>query len=152
MLKSKPIPPEARQVEGVKQKLKEHGSQGVTNPSRFKIETQDPKEPSEPPHQLPIKLARQKTIDPAKYLARSAELVRHDLLIPRSKCSDHNSAIWDKSVSAMTNKKGSRASLQLSPGKSRRSPLTPVTPLPSPAMMNRRSLLICPISGNSAKI
>jgi hypothetical protein len=132
--------------------LKKHASQRVINPSRFKIEKQDPKKPSEPTLRLPIKLNRQKNMDPAEYLVQTAELIRQDTPTSRSKCSDNNSAIRDKSVFAVKNKKGSRASLQLRPGKNRRSPLTSVSPLSRPATMNQRSCPICPISRNSAKV
>jgi hypothetical protein len=127
MPKSKHILPKARQAEDLKLKLEKSASQGVTSPNTFKNGTQDPKKPSEPTLQLPIKLTRNKNIDPDKHLARKAELVREDTPTSRSKCSDNNSVIRDKSVSVVTNKKGSRASPQPSLSKSRRSPFTPVS-------------------------
>jgi hypothetical protein len=152
MLKSKHILPKARQAGDFKLKLKKSASQGVTSPSTFINGTQDPKKPSEPTLQLPIKLARHKNKDPDKHLARSAELVREDTPTSRSKFSDNNSVIRDKSVSAVTNKKGSMASPQPSLGKSRRSLLTPTSPQFRPAMMNRESLSESLVSGNSSKI
>jgi hypothetical protein len=169
MPKSKYIPPKTRKAEDLDLKFKKTASKGDTSPSTLKNGTQDPKKPSEPKLQLPIKFARHKTIDPDKHLARSSELVREDSPTSRSKFSDNNSAIKYKSVSAVTNKKGIRASPLPNLCKTPRSSLTPVSsylslsktprylrtpvfPQSKPAMMSQESLVISPLFRISAKI
>jgi hypothetical protein len=127
MPKSKYIPPKTRKAKDLELKFKKTASKGVISPGTLKNRTQDSKKPSEPTLQLPIKLARHKTIDPDKHLSGSSELVREDTPTSRSNCSDNNSAIRDKSVSAVTNKKGIRACPLPNLCKTPRSPLTLVS-------------------------